>query len=101
MQTKQGGKSRNMAEEAEENRIMTPEAKHQKKKLVQLRDGLWAFAKLVGGVAAYIYVLALVVGHLTARVSAESMSLNFAMVSAVYYTAVIHVLIGMLFICQD
>jgi len=90
-----------MAEEAEEIQDMTPEANTKKKKLVRLRNALWSFAKLVGGVAAYLAALALVVGQLTAQVNAEKLSLSAALVMSVYITAVIHWLISMMFVCQD
>lgn len=101
MNTNKRGESRIMAEEAEENPKMTPEANPKKKKLVRLREGLWAFAKLVGGVAAYIYALALVVGQLTSSVNAETLSLNSAMVMAVYWTAIVHAVIGLFVLCQN
>lgn len=90
-----------MAEEAEEIQDMTPEVKTKKKKFVKLRDALWSFAKTAGGVTAYLAALALVVGQLTTKVDAEIMSLSTAMFWSVYCTAIIHVVIGMLFICQD
>lgn len=72
-----------------------------KKKLIRLRDALWIFAKLVGGVAAYLGALALVVDQLTSQVNAEKLSPFIAMVSAVYLTALLHALIGVIYITTD
>ncbi|MCC5849953.1 MAG: hypothetical protein JJU29_17845 [Verrucomicrobia bacterium] len=89
------------AEEAKEEAGMEPEISKKKMKLVRLRDALWSFAKLAGGVAVYLGALALVVGLLTAQVGGGAVGLTTGLVLSVYATAVIHTVIGLLFINQN